>query len=121
MERLAGINAHLAGDNVRLQTENATLLARVGEVEGQIGALTEKVVTLTKLVFGTSSEKSKPIEPRRGNDDAADEKRPRVRKISKLCVIVCSRCRECNASSGCNWISECSKTRNNTGCNWGKD
>ncbi|KJF18771.1 hypothetical protein [Acidithrix ferrooxidans] len=52
----------LAGDNARLQAENAELRARVSELEGQIGALTERVTTLAKLVFGTSSEKSKSVE-----------------------------------------------------------
>ncbi|CAG4914993.1 unnamed protein product, partial [Acidithrix sp. C25] len=35
------------------------------------------VTTLAKLVFGTSSEKSKSVEPRRGKDDITGEKRPR--------------------------------------------
>ena len=69
--------ARLAGDNARLEAENAALRIRTGELEGQIGALTEKVATLSKLVFGTSSEKSKPVEPRRGKDDVTSEKRRR--------------------------------------------
>ncbi|MHB8188864.1 MAG: hypothetical protein ACYDHP_00255 [Ferrimicrobium sp.] len=67
----------LAGNNALLEVENAELRARVSELEGQIGALTEKVTTLAKLVFGTSSERSKPVEPRRGKDDITGEKRPR--------------------------------------------
>ncbi|WP_201732900.1 hypothetical protein [Acidithrix sp. C25] len=35
------------------------------------------MTTLAKLVFGTSSEKSKSVEPRRGKDDITGEKRPR--------------------------------------------
>ena len=58
----------LAGDNARLEAENAALRVRVGELEGQIGALTEKVTTLAKLVFGTSSEKSKPVGSSVGKD-----------------------------------------------------
>ena len=42
---------HVAADNVVLQT-------RVVEVEGQVGALAEKVSVLAKLAFGKSSEKS---------------------------------------------------------------
>ena len=75
-ERLAGDNAHLAGDNARLEVENAELRARVSELEGQISALAEKVATLTKLVFGTSSEKSKPVTLPVGKD-VTGEKRPR--------------------------------------------
>jgi transposase len=41
---------HLTADNVVLQT-------RVGELEGQVGALAEKVSVLAKLAFGKSSEK----------------------------------------------------------------
>ncbi len=66
----------LAGDNARLETENAALRVRVGELEGQIGALTEKVTTLAKLVFGTSSEKSKPVGSSVGKD-ITGWKRPR--------------------------------------------
>ena len=74
-ERLAGDNAHLAGDNARLEVENAELRARVSELEGQISALAEKVATLTKLVFGTSSEKSKPVTLPVGKDVTGEKRR----------------------------------------------
>ena len=69
--------ARLAGDNARLEAENAALRIRAGELEGQIGAPTGKVATLNKLVFVTWSERSKPVEPRRGKDDVTGEKRRR--------------------------------------------
>lgn len=72
--RLADDNVRLATDNARLEAEDAALRIRVGELEGQISALTEKVTTLAKLVFGTSLEKSKPAEPERGRGDVTGEK-----------------------------------------------
>ena len=47
------------GEAERLVGENAALRARVAELEGRVAALGEKVATLTKLVFGASSEKKK--------------------------------------------------------------
>ena len=44
--------ARLAADNVVLQT-------RVADLEGQVGALAEKVSVLARMAFGTSSEKAK--------------------------------------------------------------
>src|SRR5665811_2260881 len=45
------------GEAQRLGQENAALRARVGELEGQVAALMEKVATLSRLAFGKSSEK----------------------------------------------------------------
>lgn len=42
----------------RLAVENVVLRNRVAELEGQVGALAEKVAVLAKLAFGTSSEKA---------------------------------------------------------------
>jgi len=47
----------LAVDNKRLAKELAASQARVVDLEGQLLAATEKIATLSKLCFGTSSEK----------------------------------------------------------------
>jgi hypothetical protein len=43
----------------RLAVENVVLQTRVNDLEGQVGALAEKVSVLARLAFGTSSEKAK--------------------------------------------------------------
>ena len=43
----------------RLAVENVVLQTRVDDLEGQVGALVEKVSVLARLAFGTSSEKAK--------------------------------------------------------------
>ncbi len=53
----------------RLAADNAGLQARVMELEGQVGALAEKVSVLAKLAFGKSSEK-KPARQAPGDDGA---------------------------------------------------
>ncbi|MGI9004263.1 MAG: hypothetical protein ACR2GH_21870, partial [Pseudonocardia sp.] len=53
----------------RLAGVNAVLRARVVELEGQVGALGEKVATLARLAFGPSSEKTK----RAAREDPAGE------------------------------------------------
>jgi hypothetical protein len=42
-----------------LAVENVVLQTRVDDLEGQVGALAEKVSVLARLAFGTSSEKAK--------------------------------------------------------------
>lgn len=42
----------------RLAADNVALRARVADLEGQVGALTEKVSVLARMAFGTSSEKA---------------------------------------------------------------
>ncbi|MGH3825641.1 MAG: IS66 family transposase [Pseudonocardiaceae bacterium] len=42
----------------RLAADNVVLRTRVAELEGQVGALAEKVSVLARLAFGTSSEKA---------------------------------------------------------------
>ena len=42
----------------RLAVENVVLQTRVADLEGQVGALAEKVSVLARLAFGTSSEKA---------------------------------------------------------------
>jgi transposase len=64
----------------RLAAENVVLRKRVAELEGQVGALAEKVATLAKLAFGTSSEKAGKPTPVKDADDppgGRPEKRPR--------------------------------------------
>jgi transposase len=64
----------------RLAVENVVLQTRVDDLEGQVGALAEKVSVLARLAFGTSSEKAKrapggegPAGGSCGGDDTADE------------------------------------------------
>ena len=64
----------------RLAVENVVLQTRVDDLEGQVGALAEKVSVLARLAFGTSSEKAKrapggegPAGRSCGGDDTADE------------------------------------------------
>jgi cell division protein FtsB len=42
----------------RLAADNVVLRARVADLEGQVGALAEKVSVLARLAIGTSSEKA---------------------------------------------------------------
>jgi len=82
-----------------LAGDNAVLQARVVELEGQVGALGEKVATLARSLFGKSSEKTKKParqdpagddpagggdDPAGGGDDPAGEdpenERPKRRK-----------------------------------------
>ena len=42
----------------RLTVENVVLQTRVADLEGQVGALAEKVSVLARLALGTSSEAS---------------------------------------------------------------
>lgn len=53
----------------RLAAENVVLQARVVDLEGQVGALTEKVSVLARMAFGTSSEKAP--KPAAGEADPA--------------------------------------------------
>src|SRR3954449_469947 len=64
----------------RLTVENVVLQTRVADLEGQVGALAEKVSVLARLAFGTSSEKAKRAPGGDGQtggscggDDTADE------------------------------------------------
>ncbi len=64
----------------RLTVENVVLQTRVADLEGQVGALAEKVSVLARLAFGTSSEKAKrapggdgPAGGSCGGDDAAGD------------------------------------------------
>ncbi len=64
----------------RLTVENVVLQTRVADLEGQVGALAEKVSVLARLAFGTSSEKAKrapggdgPAGGSCGGDDTAGD------------------------------------------------
>jgi len=52
----------------RRAADEVVLRARVADLEGQVGALAERVSVLAKLAFGTSSEKRKTAKP--GGDGA---------------------------------------------------
>jgi transposase len=56
-ELLEALNTRLAGENVRLEAENATLAGTVAAQREQLAALKQRVVTLSRMLFGTSSEK----------------------------------------------------------------
>jgi len=69
----------LAADKKRLAAELAASKARVGELEGQLMAATEKIATLSKLCFGTSSEKQKnkrETAPANASEEPRDPGRP---------------------------------------------
>lgn len=64
----------------RLAADNVVLQARVVDLEGQVGALAERVSVLARLVFGTSSEKAAKRAPggdgpggSLGEDSAGDD------------------------------------------------
>ncbi len=58
-EQLAGYRAQVQ----RLTADDVALRARIAELEGQVGALAEKVSVLARMAFGKSSEKKSPTEP----------------------------------------------------------
>ena len=60
--------AELRAENARLREENA----RIPELEAQIAALVETVATLSKIVYGDSSERTKH-KPSRQADDAESQ------------------------------------------------
>jgi transposase len=60
----------------RLAVDNVVLQTRVADLEGQVGALAEKVSVLARLAFGTSSEKAKRAP---GGEDTAGGKAKRGR------------------------------------------
>lgn len=65
----------LAADKKRLIAELAACKARVVDLEGQLIAATEKIATLSKLCFGTSSEK-KNTEPGGAGTNAGEPADP---------------------------------------------
>jgi transposase len=67
---LASEAARWRAEAQRLATDNLVLQTRVAELEGQVGALAEKVSVLARMAFGTSSEK-KPARRAPGDDDTA--------------------------------------------------
>lgn len=67
---LAAENGALTGENTALRAESGVQRVRIGELEAQVTALSEKVATLARLAFGTSSEKATP-RPAAGTDTGA--------------------------------------------------
>jgi transposase len=59
----------LAAESARLAAENATLAGTVAVQRDQITALKQRVVTLSRILFGTSSEKGDPGRPEAGGGD----------------------------------------------------
>lgn len=57
----------------RLAADNVVLQIRVADLEGQVGALTEKVSVLARMAFGTSSEKA--AKPAPADGDAGEGER----------------------------------------------
>ncbi|MGH8921387.1 MAG: IS66 family transposase [Actinomycetes bacterium] len=55
---LEGALTQVGAEAERLRADNLVLQTRVVDLEGQLGALAEKVSMLTRLAFGTSSEKA---------------------------------------------------------------
>ena len=57
----------------RLAADNVVLQIRVADLEGQVGALTEKVSVLARMAFGASSEKA--AKPAPGDGDVGEGER----------------------------------------------
>jgi len=57
------------GEAERLAADNVVLRARADDLEGQVGALAEKVSVLARMAFGTSSEKAAKPAPGKDADD----------------------------------------------------
>jgi len=58
-------------ENARLAAENITLSGTLAAQQEQIAALKQRVVTLSRILFGTSSEKSDPGNPQAGGQPAS--------------------------------------------------
>jgi transposase len=61
----------LAAENARLVAEKTTLAGTVAAQREQLAALRQRVVTLSRMLFGTSSEKSGPGQQDTGGDGPA--------------------------------------------------
>ncbi|MHB1850227.1 MAG: IS66 family transposase [Acidimicrobiales bacterium] len=72
LERWRGKARSLAVDNKRLVAELGAVQARVVDLEGQLSAAAERIATLSKLCFGTSSEKKRKNEPEGAGGDAPE-------------------------------------------------
>ena len=60
----------LAAENARLAEQSTTLAGTVAAQREQIAALKQRVVTLSRMLFGTSSERSDPGKPGAGGQPA---------------------------------------------------
>jgi transposase len=59
-------------ENARLAAQNTTLAGTVAAQQEQLAALKRRVVTLSRMLFGTSGEKSDPGKRGAGDGPAAD-------------------------------------------------
>ena len=59
----------LEAENARLAAQNATLAGTVAAQREQLAALKQRVVTLSRMLFGSSSEKSDPGKAEAGGGD----------------------------------------------------
>jgi transposase len=69
--QLAGTAGELREENARLREDNARLLARDAEREDELGRLRADLAVLQKMVFGRSSERSRPGQP--GSDGGTSD------------------------------------------------
>ncbi len=72
-ERWRGEAERWRGEAERLADENGRLRVHGTELKGQVEALAEKVATLSRLLFGDSSEKQKKKRGRASEDDEHDD------------------------------------------------
>jgi transposase len=63
----------LEAENARLAAENTTLAGTVGAQREQLTALKQRVVTLSRMLFGTSSEKSDSGKPEAAGQPAGGD------------------------------------------------
>jgi transposase len=70
-ERLAAENRDLRATAKRLVAEKDGLAARLADVEGQLAALSKKVATYAKMLFGRSSEKKAKKEDEPSTDPSS--------------------------------------------------
>jgi transposase len=64
-------NARLREENARLREENARLLARDAERDAELDRMRADLAVLQRMLFGRSSERSRPTPP--GRDDAGGD------------------------------------------------
>ena len=68
-ERLTAENVALRAREADFEGQVVALRAREADLKGQVAALGEKVATLSRLLFGDSSEKHKPKQKAQGGQD----------------------------------------------------
>jgi transposase len=70
--RLSALAVGLTGENARLRAELAQVLARDAERDAELEKLRADLAVLQRMLFGRSSERSRPEPPAGGGDDAVD-------------------------------------------------